>query len=755
MSSKITTPYPLFNDVDGRPLDAGYIYIGEAGKNPEIYPTPVFWDENLTVPAEQPVRTRNGYFAKNGRAGKLYVADADCSITAKNKNKIVVHTDLFADLFFGQKDVVKTVESIADLKYLVPWDGRTIYVKSYYKGVNKGGGIFTFKSELSLKNDGVTIFNGWLRNITNQLLTTDDAGLFGDGSDTNVTVRLQQLISAAKDGFTVKIKGNYKTNRHLVAYNSKDLKIIGVNSDIQGDPDNWTWDTTNIKPDEIWYHPRGILIAIDCPNIIFTQLKITGINRNNKHVGADQWQDGDAGIQCLRCENSKVHNNIISNTYAWGISIEGSKNPKVYNNDISLITIQSGISCVHDSDGGNAYVYNNTINDVGLYGIEFESLKNYNMQCYSNVVDNCYAGTMTLANENFIKGGVYDNTISNCIYAIYPTNLKNSLNQITISSNSVSNVTYGINISDGNGITVKNNYINGLFTRDVLHKFNPNTFIAEVLAPNKFLVQKDLIESHGLAVGDKLYVSNTLITVASITRNTNNWAYGDIANDWFYIIAINENVLNATHLFRHLHHLITAGSRGEVGIQRLGSLKNIVISGNNVSGFQYNLYKDISSTSADYNESVSFNVLTNASIYSILNPVATMGCKYINNTIEGVPNLHRDLIEKGNISLSPFISTKLGVSMSSAGAAAPTTTVYAPTTKRILATTVQLIGASSTSGNLVVTINGWDYTAQNSGSGVVTIASNIELSQGSNTVKVKSNVSDLTYADVFISFLIT
>lgn len=42
MSSKITTPYPLFNDVDGRPLDAGYIYIGEAGKNPEIYPTPVF-----------------------------------------------------------------------------------------------------------------------------------------------------------------------------------------------------------------------------------------------------------------------------------------------------------------------------------------------------------------------------------------------------------------------------------------------------------------------------------------------------------------------------------------------------------------------------------------------------------------------------------------------------------------------------------------------------------------------------------------
>jgi len=52
MSSKIQTPYPLFSDIDGHHLDNGFIYIGEAGKNPKVYPIPVFWDEDLTILAE-------------------------------------------------------------------------------------------------------------------------------------------------------------------------------------------------------------------------------------------------------------------------------------------------------------------------------------------------------------------------------------------------------------------------------------------------------------------------------------------------------------------------------------------------------------------------------------------------------------------------------------------------------------------------------------------------------------------------------
>ena len=36
MPSKIRPFYPIYNDVDGDPLDAGYIYIGTENLNPEI-----------------------------------------------------------------------------------------------------------------------------------------------------------------------------------------------------------------------------------------------------------------------------------------------------------------------------------------------------------------------------------------------------------------------------------------------------------------------------------------------------------------------------------------------------------------------------------------------------------------------------------------------------------------------------------------------------------------------------------------------
>ncbi|MDU4393285.1 MAG: hypothetical protein E7I55_04750 [Acinetobacter ursingii] len=230
MSSKITTPYPLFNDVDGRPLDAGFVFIGEAGKNPEVYPISVFWDENLTVPAEQPIRTRNGYFAKSGRAGKLYVADADCSITVKNKNKIVVHTDLFADLFFGQKDVVKTVESIADLKYLVPWDGRTVYVKSYHLGLGKGGGEFIATQKAGLVDDGGLVVASpdpllfWVR-VNYGSVTPEMFGAVGD----NATDDYEPLQAWAFCGRKLYAEKKYRTSRPIELPNK--VNMTGLGSD--------------------------------------------------------------------------------------------------------------------------------------------------------------------------------------------------------------------------------------------------------------------------------------------------------------------------------------------------------------------------------------------------------------------------------------------------------------------------------------------------------------------------------------------
>lgn len=187
MSSKIQTPYPLFSDIDGHPLDAGFIYIGEAGKNPEVYPIPVFWDEDLTIPAAQPARTRNGYLSYYGRAGKLYSSSDQCSITVSNKRGKIIYTDLYADLAITQnnfseklRNLTANVDSVAALLLLDKWDGRTVNVKSFYDGLNKGGGLFIYDPLRADENDGGVCINGWVRQLENNVLNPFMFGAYGD-----------------------------------------------------------------------------------------------------------------------------------------------------------------------------------------------------------------------------------------------------------------------------------------------------------------------------------------------------------------------------------------------------------------------------------------------------------------------------------------------------------------------------------------------------------------------------------------------
>ena len=94
MPSSIVSPFPVFNDLDGTPLEAGYIYIGTANLNPEASPINVFWDAALTVPAAQPIRTVGGYFSRNGSPGNLYTGANGYSITVRNRNQVFVFSAL-------------------------------------------------------------------------------------------------------------------------------------------------------------------------------------------------------------------------------------------------------------------------------------------------------------------------------------------------------------------------------------------------------------------------------------------------------------------------------------------------------------------------------------------------------------------------------------------------------------------------------------------------------------------------------------
>lgn len=95
--TQVTGPYPIFTDLDGTPLDDGYLYIGAINQDPEQNPIQVYWDANLTIQATQPIRTSNGYAYRNGTPALLYTG-GEFSITIRNKREEFV---LYSPVGYG------------------------------------------------------------------------------------------------------------------------------------------------------------------------------------------------------------------------------------------------------------------------------------------------------------------------------------------------------------------------------------------------------------------------------------------------------------------------------------------------------------------------------------------------------------------------------------------------------------------------------------------------------------------------------
>jgi hypothetical protein len=105
----IQPPFPLITDIDGQPLEDGYIWIGVANLPPIGNPIAVYWDAALTQPAALPVRTRGGYPVNAGTPARLYVG-SDYSIQVQNKNGSVVYsapqaTERYGALIISSADI--------------------------------------------------------------------------------------------------------------------------------------------------------------------------------------------------------------------------------------------------------------------------------------------------------------------------------------------------------------------------------------------------------------------------------------------------------------------------------------------------------------------------------------------------------------------------------------------------------------------------------------------------------------------------
>jgi len=92
MTTEIINPFALFNNLRGDRLDGGFVYIGTAGADPEASPIAVFWDDAMTVPALQPLRTRGGHIVNGANPSRVYTSSADYSLRVRDSDGSLVFT---------------------------------------------------------------------------------------------------------------------------------------------------------------------------------------------------------------------------------------------------------------------------------------------------------------------------------------------------------------------------------------------------------------------------------------------------------------------------------------------------------------------------------------------------------------------------------------------------------------------------------------------------------------------------------------
>ena len=191
----IQPTYPIFTDIDGQPLEAGYVWIGTASLDPQTNPINVYWDAALTILAPQPIRTLAGYPSNNGTPARLYV-NSDYSIRVMNRNGSSVYsaptaTERYSGVVISSIDASKVTFTQA---------GSTteITVDEYLKGI---------------------------------AVTPEQFGALGD----NVTNDYQALQDAFDTGKPVYLNAQYFTTTTLTPSENQIIFGRGSESMIRGD----------------------------------------------------------------------------------------------------------------------------------------------------------------------------------------------------------------------------------------------------------------------------------------------------------------------------------------------------------------------------------------------------------------------------------------------------------------------------------------------------------------------------------------
>lgn len=168
----LTNPNPVFYDGRGIPLTGGYVYVGAADADPETTPINIFWDEALSVPAEQPLRTIGGLIVNGVTPAAVFFAQTDFSLRVTDANGVLVS---YSPSTFTSVDSFQPKS--ADLTAIAS-QGTTGYGRSLLLLANQAALIAAIGGNAYLANSGGSVTG----NISRQ-----GAGVFPYWSDAGMT----------------------------------------------------------------------------------------------------------------------------------------------------------------------------------------------------------------------------------------------------------------------------------------------------------------------------------------------------------------------------------------------------------------------------------------------------------------------------------------------------------------------------------------------------------------------------------------
>jgi hypothetical protein len=519
--TQVTGPYPIFTDLDGTPLDDGYLYIGEINEDPETNPIQVYWDSALTIVATQPIRTNSGYAYRNGSPALLYTA-GEFSITIRNKRQEFV---LYSPVGYGFDPAAVSASVVqndfigdgVEVDFTLSASPSTklatsVFINGVYQEKDSysiSGNVLTFtiapplnsSIEIMTNETGVigstnaslvsytAGFTGAVAQTVQtkleQYVSVKDFGAVGDGI-TDDTAAIQSAATALTQGQTLYFPaGQYligqvifdgKSNIAVSAYgarftltgNNAGFLVKGVCSNISvlggtitGDGVNRDASPSTAQIGWMFGNETGAFVQ----NVFVRDVIVDSANIGFKFAAGTGGGSGNTNfVKIAGCQAK----DIVGLVGGIGYGFQFSQAPNSVISD--CVAINCGRHGIYFAEGRNYAATNCVIKDhrstvfTGAYRVAMSISRSRNVAVSNCVFDNCFDGTIAVDVDT---GGTapdnvsYGTAITNCTF------LNSELADIRIGTvPAVDGTVYNVSISNcvivrKSGNTVKSIIVEG------------------------------------------------------------------------------------------------------------------------------------------------------------------------------------------------------------------------------------------------------------------------------------------------------